>query len=226
MPIKNWTPERLAQKRENQNRWRSKPANREYWNAYTRSYLQKHRVNSRPPIPTSCPHCLQNSFKWHSNSWICIPCRAAQSAANEKSSRLRRYRRRQIRKRAASLSLRHGEHVASAYLSYASLPTSKLAIGPSFIKSLCLPSSHQSLSQSTLERIHLLNDISNLPWGSIGWSCRLCSLPSSDPAFFDIDHILPRHKSGSSAKSNLQPLCPNCHRIKCLSEYSLRISLR
>jgi len=221
MPIKNWTPERIARKRDNHNRWRNKPGIKEYWDAYMRSYFQKQRDN-RPPIPSICPHCLQNQFVWHSKSWICVPCRSKRSAANEKAAKTRCQRRRQIRKRIASLSLRHGEYVGAAYSAYASLPNSKLAVGINFIKTLCLPVSHQSLTLCTLERIHLLNDISSLPWGNIGWSCRICFLSNSDPAFFDIDHILPRYKSGGDSKFNLQPLCPNCHRLKCLQEYSER----
>jgi len=42
------------------------------------------------------------------------------------------------------------------------------------------------------------------------------------PPTLEIDHIVPLHLNGSNEQSNLQALCPNCHRIKTQLEMSKR----
>ena len=60
----------------------------------------------------------------------------------------------------------------------------------------------------------------------LGAKCKHCGITSKDSAFFDLDHIIPRRrkslKEASSVKmkniSNLQVLCPNCHRTKTIQD--------
>ncbi len=55
----------------------------------------------------------------------------------------------------------------------------------------------------------------------IGWVCASCRLGDDDPSFFDIDHVTPVHRIGkrtNADRSNLQLLCPNCHRRKTMSQ--------
>jgi len=56
----------------------------------------------------------------------------------------------------------------------------------------------------------------------LGKKCNMCGLESEISGFFDIDHIKPKLKHVYSIKmreiNNLQILCPNCHRIKTISD--------
>lgn len=57
-----------------------------------------------------------------------------------------------------------------------------------------------------------------------GKKCQKCGLEHSNKSFFEIDHIIPRFKIGSKRSnglakkefSNLQILCPNCHKEKTI----------
>ena len=49
-----------------------------------------------------------------------------------------------------------------------------------------------------------------------GWKCQLCS--ETVNANYEIDHILPLYRGGDNAASNLQCLCPDCHRTKTAAE--------
>jgi len=58
-----------------------------------------------------------------------------------------------------------------------------------------------------------------------GLKCSKCGLKYSDADFFEIDHIIPVSVSKTKRKvicsediSNIQILCPNCHKIKTLEE--------
>jgi len=59
-----------------------------------------------------------------------------------------------------------------------------------------------------------------------GYRCERCGLRKKNLMFFDIDHIVPRRrrtlKEPSNIKikdiSNLQVLCPNCHRLKTIED--------
>lgn len=59
--------------------------------------------------------------------------------------------------------------------------------------------------------------------------CAHCGLQNESPSFFDVDHIKPTkdrkgarrfasHKPRMREMSNLQLLCPNCHRIKTMKD--------
>jgi 5-methylcytosine-specific restriction protein A len=49
-------------------------------------------------------------------------------------------------------------------------------------------------------------------------SCRMCSGPGP----FEADHIIPRHRGGTHAPENLQPLCRACHASKTSAEGNAR----
>jgi predicted HNH restriction endonuclease len=57
-----------------------------------------------------------------------------------------------------------------------------------------------------------------------GLKCESCGIEHTDHRFFDLDHKIPfkelPHKSRwfPRDKDNLQVLCPNCHRLKCIKE--------
>jgi 5-methylcytosine-specific restriction endonuclease McrA len=51
------------------------------------------------------------------------------------------------------------------------------------------------------------------------WSCKNCN--KLLPATFEIDHIQPLSQGGKEVLSNLQALCPNCHREKTNPERQL-----
>jgi 5-methylcytosine-specific restriction endonuclease McrA len=59
------------------------------------------------------------------------------------------------------------------------------------------------------------------------FTCRGCKVKNITPGFFDIDHIIPVRLSSlkrgfhflkNSSKENLQVLCPNCHRLKTITD--------
>ena len=54
------------------------------------------------------------------------------------------------------------------------------------------------------------------------FTCKHCGIKNENPSFFDIDHVVPR-KGGTkhinpARFSNLQVLCPNCHRLKTIND--------
>ena len=48
------------------------------------------------------------------------------------------------------------------------------------------------------------------------WRCNICKNMLEET--FETDHIIPLMNGGSNEQSNLQSLCPNCHRKKSLHE--------
>ena len=57
-----------------------------------------------------------------------------------------------------------------------------------------------------------------------GLKCNDCGITNDNPSFFDLDHIIPFRFTNFKTRwflrdrENLQVLCPNCHRIKCINE--------
>jgi hypothetical protein len=64
------------------------------------------------------------------------------------------------------------------------------------------------------ERIVTLNQIAKESPYQRGWRCSVCGVYKEDHQFFDIDHITPRSKGGADDYTNMQILCPNCHKCK------------
>ena len=54
------------------------------------------------------------------------------------------------------------------------------------------------------------------------WCCRGCDEVVDH--LYEIDHIVPLHKGGTNAPSNLQLLCSPCHRRKSWLEMALGLS--
>ena len=48
------------------------------------------------------------------------------------------------------------------------------------------------------------------------WKCKKCFTVLDET--YEVDHIVPLHSNGSNEVSNLQALCPNCHRQKTYHE--------
>lgn len=48
------------------------------------------------------------------------------------------------------------------------------------------------------------------------WRCSMCHKMLS--ATFEVDHITPLHDGGEDVRTNLQALCPDCHRRKTAAE--------
>lgn len=51
--------------------------------------------------------------------------------------------------------------------------------------------------------------------------CQACGWKPLSRMALDVDHIVPRAAGGSNRATNLQTLCPNCHRIKTLRDAGL-----
>ena len=48
--------------------------------------------------------------------------------------------------------------------------------------------------------------------------CRICTAGGLTVLATDVDHILPKSKGGTDDRSNLQPLCHECHSRKTMNE--------
>lgn len=48
------------------------------------------------------------------------------------------------------------------------------------------------------------------------WRCEMCEIMIN--ANYEIDHITPLYKAGDNSISNLQCLCPDCHRTKTAND--------
>lgn len=129
---------------------------------------------------------------------------------------------RSIQKTRARLEAKHGPLYGAEYERLAIHNKSAIPHHAKIVRAL-LPADLQSIGGNRLSRLMKMNKIFNLkPW-HIGWNCSTCGIYSDDHRFFDKDHILPRAKGGTDAKSNYQLLCPNCHRKKTLSDGVLSV---
>ena len=48
--------------------------------------------------------------------------------------------------------------------------------------------------------------------------CRSCKAEGIATIATTVDHIVPKHKGGGDERSNLQPLCNDCHKAKTAKE--------
>ena len=56
------------------------------------------------------------------------------------------------------------------------------------------------------------------------WCCNICKNILEET--FETDHIIPIMNGGTNEQSNLQSLCPNCHRKKSLHEKCVKPSVK
>ncbi len=91
-----------------------------------------------------------------------------------------------------------------------------LKVTPRMAISLIRTGAVPPMSYQKAARICLLGLLSGSPL--LKWTCNHCDRESDNPSFFDVDHVLAMSKNGSSDISNLEILCPSCHREKSLRE--------
>lgn len=202
------------------NAWRSK--NLGHIKGYQREYRLRAQVKilASRPIPT-CPlgHSNLFDFRWINDQWVCRICSARKSI----KARLAREKQSRVYAQTLRLQVEYGRPISDAYSKLHRRKPNTLTVVP-VVKLLGIV--FPMIRKPTIERIYLLNRLSGLPVWNIGWTCKNCRAYSENPAFFDIDHISPRHKGGPGIRTNLQALCPNCHRVKTLQDLSIRAPSR
>jgi len=195
--------------------------NRPKLNAYNAAWQRRktlERIAARPKPPTChCGNCVD--FRWFGQAWLCIPCSKAQIRQRERA----RNRQKSIRNKSARLLKRYGPEMASAFDFLAA--EGLWPIRHWQIVRRALPSHLRSIPDSAVYRIEAMNRLSKRPLWSVGWKCR-CGIEHSDHRFFDLDHVIPKVRSGSNNISNLQILCPNCHRLKTISDLLERTTIQ
>ena len=212
------SPAALATQKRARDKWRlMNPEKLAAWRAANAARIQRYqdkikarREASRPKPACKCGNT--SHFRWLKGTWQCLDCSKKASHALE----LERDRLKRIEVEVRKILTRHGEKAARSYRDYLEGGRYRPRLRDLGIHNLLLPRDYQKLSDKEKERIFTLNVLCKLPIGNIGWTCQKCATYCGDHRFFDIDHILPRHKKGGSRRNNLQVLCPNCHRKKTL----------
>lgn len=64
----------------------------------------------------------------------------------------------------------------------------------------------------TPQRRHVTSRVKKEVGARAGWKCECCETTVN--ANYEVDHIVPLYLAGSNDPSNLQLLCPDCHRTK------------
>lgn len=128
-----------------------------------------------------------------------------------------------IQNRASRLRAKHGDVFADAYLTMALDEQAPVRVPVTKILAKAL---NVRWKRSTLRRLLDINLASKLPAVNIGWSCSQCGMKHDSPLFFDVDHIVPKSKGGTNDPSNLQLLCPNCHKGKTIQDIHVSHPLR
>ncbi len=182
--------------------------------AYTVAWLKKRResIHSKRPQPSKCPVCgNETQFFWRLSKWNCLQCSKIKAKKLRMLLKARADKRRTIR----NWTAKYGPEIVTVALSKQKIDPK---LKPDFfaLRNQLLPPSYLKLKREALERLHKLNEMLGLPSGNVGWTCQKCHCYSADPRFFDIDHIIPRSKKGHGKRSNLQVICPNCHRRKTI----------
>lgn len=215
-------------------RWRDKNPERvrayyrayskaEKWVQYHRNYHQKKQAAlfaSRPPREKcSCGNDDPKRFQWQKDRWVCWNCVKLASRPARLARDRARNRIRGIQMRSATILRQHGPAMQRAYVQILELhPKLKARVRVEQFLALALPGDYRNLSKCGIHKVILLNRISGSHITNIGWTCARCPTHAVDQRFFDIDHILARSLGGNGRLANLQILCPNCHRLKTISD--------
>lgn len=160
----------------------------------------------------------------------CRPCdRERQRAAEQKAWRVESRRKAWARQGAfrknayraavyASLLDHYGPVAADAYRVASEAGAKRIDVRR--ILRGVIAAAHPGMSNAQVTRALKLNEIAKHSLTNTRWQCAECSIESSDTGFFDIDHIVPCAALGKRSyadNSNLQLLCPNCHRCKTMN---------
>lgn len=214
MPYKDpKCPSALEAKKRNQRAWTLRHPEKVKLN--NEKYRQK--ILSSRPVP-SCACGNSTRFRWLRGTWVCLPCSRKQSQLKDRERR----RLKAVEERFISLCASIGTKAAEVFRKHAITHPSFGRASNIKIHNLCLPPDYRHISKDSKDRIYQLNTLLKLPFGNIGWTCQSCSLYSGEYRFFEIDHIIPRHKGGHGRRSNLQVLCPNCHKHKTIGDVMQR----
>lgn len=73
-------------------------------------------------------------------------------------------------------------------------------------------------SKATM-KINYLNGMTGSSRYSWDYGDKQCQKCGCHFPFLEKDHIVPQHKGGTDEPSNIQHICPNCHRIKTNKEH-------
>lgn len=173
-----------------------------------------------PHPPEECPSKHRACWKYFAKDakWVCGYCEMEQGAINRRIQK----RRSQRLKRAVAVRLHYGEELGAVYLGLINDDESNdKAIDDLFLESkkrICTERFGFRPDKDWMKRLVFLNQLVGQEALAKGWNCTHCKMRNDDPTFFDVDHILRRADGGSNDPTNLQVLCPNCHRIKSLQE--------
>lgn len=179
--------------------------------------LKSKRENGRPDkVPCPCGNSVK--FRWWKGKWECVPCFTIRSKENDRKHRNEHRKSRKAHRRVYEARKYHGEPIALALDAFIREGGADRIVPLWKLIRRSLPSDYNHLQRRPIYRIMKFNRIAELPKWNVGWKCFRCQETSFDHRFFDLDHLLPRHKKGSSRKENLQILCPNCHRRKTLCD--------
>lgn len=74
-----------------------------------------------------------------------------------------------------------------------------------------------SMSHTTAARVNALALVRGYGMPLL-WKCGHCEISSDLAGFFDIDHRIPQSEGGSDEPTNLEIVCPNCHRLKTIRD--------
>lgn len=181
--------------------WREKnPGYMKAWNARKRNSIARDCLNH--------PDTSNWRFSDKQNSWICQDCEAdARQVKHFKKVWLVNARR-------------YGPDFADLYQTRMSEKDPSLTHRQFSIRILgneLIQRTGRNLTSGQITRIFTMNRVQGNPAMHIGWKCSVCLVEDKDFAFFDIHHKHPRADGGCDTESNLQVLCPNCHRRETLT---------
>jgi 5-methylcytosine-specific restriction endonuclease McrA len=82
-------------------------------------------------------------------------------------------------------------------------------------KTICYHKDWKIVEQD--KRSNVTNHIKKRVAAKQSWKCMNCGKLLDET--FEVDHVMPLAHHGTNKESNLQALCPHCHRIKTLNDY-------